>query len=63
MLRRRRWIIYRRLEGWKIVDIAETLGVSVKTVDRWCRIHRKHGWEGLAVNSHDPHITHRTSQA
>jgi len=63
VLRRRRWIVRRKLEGWKIVDIAEALHVNEKTVDRWCSIHRKYGWEGLTVKSHAPHITHRTSQA
>ena len=62
ILRRRRWIVRRRLEGWKIVDIAEALRVSEKTVDRWCSIYRKHGWAGLQVRSHRPHTIHRTSQ-
>ena len=62
-LRRRRWIVHRRLEGWKIADIAEALRVSEKTVDRWCSIHRKCGWEGLVVKSHAPRTIHRTPQA
>jgi len=63
VLRRRRWIVHRRLEGWKINDIAEVLRVSEKTVDRWCNTHRKHGWEGLMVKSHAPHAIHRAPQA
>jgi len=63
VLRRRRWIVHRRLEGWKIADIAETLSVSEKTVDRWCSIHRKYGWEGLEMKSHAPHTVHKTPQA
>jgi len=61
--KRRRWMIRRRLEGWKIVDIAETLRVNEKTVDRWCSIHRKYGWEGLRVKSKTPHRFYRTSEA
>lgn len=41
--KRRRWMVRRRLEGWKIDRIAEALRVSEKTVDRWCSIHRKQG--------------------
>jgi transposase InsO family protein len=63
ILRRRRWIVRRRLEGWKIADIAEALHVNEKTVDRWLSIHRKYGWTGLVVKPHAPHITHRTPQA
>ena len=33
VLRRRRWIIHKRLEGWKIKDIATALRISEKTVD------------------------------
>jgi len=32
-LRRRRWIIRRKLEGWKVNEIADALRVSEKTVD------------------------------
>ena len=63
VLRRRRWIIRRRLEGWKIRDIAEALRINEKTVDRWCSIHRKHGWEGLHVKSRRPHHHYKTPQS
>jgi hypothetical protein len=62
ILRRRRWIVRRRLEGWKIVDIAEALHVNEKTVDRWWSIHRKYEWRGPVVKPHAPNITHRTPQ-
>jgi transposase InsO family protein len=60
--KRRRWIVNRRLEGWKVQDIATALRTSEKTVDRWCSVYRKHGWAGLAVKSHRPHTIHRTPQ-
>ena len=63
VLRRRRWIIHRKLEGWKIKDIANALRVNEKTVDRWCSIHRKSGWEGLTVKSRKPHRHYRTPQS
>jgi putative transposase len=60
--KKRRWIVHKRLEGWKIQDIATALRTSEKTVDRWCSVYRKHGWAGLAVKSHRPHTIHRTPQ-
>ena len=60
--RRRRWIIHRRLGGWKVQDIATALRTSEKTIDRWWRVYRKEGWAGLHVKSHRPHIIHRTPQ-
>jgi transposase InsO family protein len=61
--KRRRWIVRRKLEGWKISDIAEALRVNEKTVDRWCAIHRKQGWAGLTVKSKTPHTYWKTPQA
>jgi len=63
MLRRRRWIIHKKLEGWKIKDIAYALRVNEKTVDRWCSIHKKYGWEGLQVKSRRPHRHYKTPQS
>jgi transposase InsO family protein len=60
--KRRRWIIHRRLEGWRIQDIATALRTNEKTVDRWCSVYKKYGWAGLQVKSHRPHTIHRTSQ-
>jgi len=60
--KRRRWMVRRRLEGWKINDIAEALRVNEKTVDRWCSIHRKYGWEGLHVKARVPHTYWETPQ-
>jgi len=62
VLRRRRWIICRRLEGWKVKDVAEALRISEKTVDRWWRLYRKEGWEGLTVKSRMPHRFYKTPQ-
>jgi transposase InsO family protein len=62
ILRRRRWIIRRRLDGWKVNEIADALEISEKTVDRWWRLYRKEGWEGLAVKSRVPHRFYKTPQ-
>jgi len=58
----RRWIIHRRLEGWKVQDIATAVRTNEKTIDRWCSVYKKHGWAGLQVKSHKPHTIHRTPQ-
>jgi transposase InsO family protein len=39
------------------------LRISEKTVDRWCSIHRKYGWEGLRVKSRRPHRYYKTSES
>ena len=61
-LRRRRWIINRKLEGWRSTEIATALRIDERTVYRWLRVYRKHGWAGLSVKSHRPHTIHRTPQ-
>ena len=61
-LRRRRWLINRKLEGWRSTEIATALRIDERTVYRWWRVYRKHGWAGLQVKSHKPHTIHRTPQ-
>lgn len=60
---RRRWIVRRRLEGWKIRNIADALRVSEKTVDRWWGVYRKERWESLRVKSRRPHRYYKTSES
>ena len=55
VLRRRRWIVHRKLEGWRSIQVATALRVDERTVYRWWRIYRKHGWAGLRVKSRRPH--------
>jgi len=62
-LRRRRWLINRKLEGCRSTEIATALRIDERTVYRWWRVYRKHGWASLHVKSHRPHTIHRTSQA
>jgi len=61
-LRRRRWIIHRKLQGWRSAEVATALRIDERTVYRWWRVYRKQGWEGLRLRSHRPHIIHRTPQ-
>jgi putative transposase len=62
-LRRRRWIIHRKLGHWKSGEIATALRIDERTVYRWWRIYRKHGWEGLRVKSRRPHNYYKTPQS
>ena len=61
-LRRRRWIIRRKLQSWRSMEIATALRIDERTVYRWWRVYRKEGWAGLQVRSHRPHAIHRTPQ-
>jgi len=63
VLKRRRWIVRRKLEDWKTSDIAAALRIDERTVYRWWSLYRKYGWEGLAVRSKAPHTYWRTPQA
>jgi transposase InsO family protein len=62
VLKRRRWIIRRKLDGWKTNDIATALRIDERTVYRWWRLYRKNGWEGLRVKSKIPHTYWETPQ-
>ena len=62
-LRRRRWIIHRKLGHWKSGEIATALRIDERTIYRWWRIYRKHGWEGLRVKSRRPHNYYKTPQS
>jgi len=62
VLKRRRWIIRRKLEGWKSNEIATALRIDERTVYRWWRLYRKQGWEGLTIKSRKPHTFWRTPQ-
>lgn len=62
-MRRRRWIVRRKLEGWSNRTIALHLGVCSRTVMRWWHVYRSRGWDGLVVKSRRPHVIHATPQA
>jgi transposase InsO family protein len=62
VLRGRRWIVRRKLRGWKTCDIAAALRIDERTVYRWWSLYQKYGWEGLAVKSKAPHTYWKTPQ-
>jgi len=59
VVRRRRWIVRRKLDGWSASKIASHLRVSDRTVLRWWKAYRKYGWDGLLIKSRRPHTIHR----
>jgi transposase len=61
-LRRRRWIIHRKLEHCKSGDIATALRIDERTVYRWWWVYRKEGWEGVTPKSRAPHNYWKTPQ-
>jgi transposase InsO family protein len=61
-LRRRRWIISRKLKSWRTTEIATALRIDERTVYRWWRVYRKEGWEGVAPKSRSPHNYWKTPQ-
>jgi len=63
VLKKRRWIVRRRLEGSKVDEIASALRINEKTVDRWWRVYRKQGWAGLQVKSRRNRSYHRTPES
>jgi len=58
-LRRRRWIVRKKLQGRKEEDIASGLRISTRTVRRWWRIYQDEGWSGLELKSRRPQTIHR----
>ena len=62
VLRRRRWIVRRKMEGWRAVDVSTALRIDERTVYRWWHLYRKQGWEGLAVKSRAPHNHYQTPE-
>ena len=62
VLRRRRWIVHRKMEGWRTIEVATALRIDERTVYRWWSLYRKHGWEGLAIKSRKPHRFWKTPQ-
>ena len=56
--RKRLWAV-RNAERYGIRDVAEIIGVSVRSVYRWTKRYREHGKEGLKDKSRRPHRIHR----
>ena len=61
-LRRRRWIVHKKLKGWKEEKIAKSLKISKRTVRRWWKIYQLEGWQGLEIKSRRPRTVHRKDE-
>jgi transposase InsO family protein len=60
--RRKRWLVRRRLEGWKVVTLCGHVGVHRGTFYRWWSRFQDAGWKGLERRSRRPRTIHRTAQ-
>jgi transposase InsO family protein len=58
-LKRRRWIIHKKLQGWKEEDISRALKISTRTVRRWWKVYQLEGWRGLELKSRRPRTIHK----
>lgn len=59
-LRKRRWIVRGKLEGWTNSTIAEHLRINERTVIRWYNAYKQCGWDGLVIKSRRPYHIHTT---
>lgn len=61
-LKRRRWIIHKKLQNWPEARIASALKINVRTVRRWWSAYQEGGWDALSIKPKKPRTIHRTSQ-
>jgi len=61
-LRKRRWIIKRKLGNWNNQTIASHLRISKRTVIRWWNVYQKQGLDGLSIKSRRPKTIHKTDE-
>jgi transposase InsO family protein len=60
IVRRRRWAVKKKLQGWSAKCIASVLDINEKTVDRWYNAYKMYGYAGLEARSKAAHIYYRT---
>ncbi|MEM2906394.1 MAG: helix-turn-helix domain-containing protein [Candidatus Bathyarchaeia archaeon] len=59
---RKRWLVRRRLDGWRVVTLCGHLGVRRGAFYRWWSCFQEQGWKGLERRSRRPRILHRTAE-
>lgn len=62
-LRRRRWIVHKRIQGWTNQEISRHLRINKRTVQRWWQTYQSQGFKGLGIKSREPHTVHRTPES
>jgi len=53
-LKRRRWAVRKKLEGWKTKQIYESLQIPRRTFYNWWQRYQEEGWKGLENKSRRP---------
>lgn len=54
-LKRRRWAIKKKLDGWQTKRICQALGIPRQTFYSWWHRYQNEGWNGLLEKSRRPH--------
>lgn len=60
IVRKRRWAVRKKLQGWSAKSIAIGLTVNEKIVDRWYKAYKMYGYAGLEPRSRAAHTYYRT---
>ncbi len=61
--RKRKWIVRKRLQGWKISQICSHARIHRGTFYYHWNVYRQNGWNGLEPKSCRPHTIHRTPES
>lgn len=59
-LKRRKWIVRKKLQGWNVKKICSHARISRFTFYYHWNAYQRHSWEGLAPKSRKPHVVRRT---
>lgn len=62
-VKKRKWIVRKKLQGWDIKEICSHARISRFTFYYHWNAYQQHGWKGLEPKSRRPHTIHSTSQA
>jgi len=62
-LRKRRWIVRKKLQGWDVREICSHARISRFTFYYHWNTYQKRGWEGLKPKSRKPHTIHKISES
>jgi transposase InsO family protein len=62
-LKKRRWIVRKKIQGWRVKEICSHARISRFTFYYHWNAYQRHSWKGLEPKSRRPHTIHRTPEA
>ena len=62
-MRKRRWIVRKKLQGWDISEICSHMRISRFTFYYHWNAYQRDGWKGLEIKSGRPHTIHKTRES